>query len=204
MKTLLPTASRERLEELLAYLGDRAGDFMKCVDIESPWCWEYANHVLSGINKPRTPDMEEHHIIPACFYGRRDASATRGNTTTVTHVGHMYAHYCITMCSRDNIHDSMARTFKSLHRKCMNMIDCCDDYEASLVRSIDPGTVKLLNPKNGNLNIRLDDELRTVVDYLKLLPGGVTKWLHDRLHEVEIDNELLQKLSVYTNHTSHT
>lgn len=38
MDFVLPTASKERLEELLVYLGNRAEDFKKCFDIESEWC----------------------------------------------------------------------------------------------------------------------------------------------------------------------
>lgn len=48
--------------------------------------------------------------------------------------------------------------------------------------------------KSTNLNIRLDDDVRPVVDYLKLLPGGITKWIHDRLREVKVDKALLKKL----------
>jgi hypothetical protein len=48
--------------------------------------------------------------------------------------------------------------------------------------------------KSKNLNIRLEDDVLPVVEYLKLLPGGVTKWVHDRLREVKVDEDLLKKL----------
>ena len=48
--------------------------------------------------------------------------------------------------------------------------------------------------KSTNLNIRLEDDVRPTVDYLKLLPGGITKWIHDRLREVKVDKDLLKKL----------
>lgn len=55
--------------------------------------------------------------------------------------------------------------------------------------------VSTLKPmKSSNLNIRLEDDVRPIVDYLKLLPGGATKWVHDRLREVKVDEDLLKKL----------
>jgi hypothetical protein len=58
-----------------------------------------------------------------------------------------------------------------------------------------PNNISTLKPmKSTNLNIRLEDDVRPVVDYLKLLPGGVTKWVHDRLREVKVDKDLLKKL----------
>ena len=53
---------------------------------------------------------------------------------------------------------------------------------------------RLKSVKSTNLNIRLEDDVRPIVDYLKLLPGGITKWIHDRLREVKVDKDLLKKL----------
>lgn len=53
---------------------------------------------------------------------------------------------------------------------------------------------KLRSMKSSNVNMRVSDELRPVVDYLKLLPGGITKWFEDRLREVKVDKELFEKL----------
>ena len=48
--------------------------------------------------------------------------------------------------------------------------------------------------KSSNVNMRVSDELRPVVEYLKLLPGGITRWFEEKLSEVKVDQELLQKL----------
>lgn len=53
---------------------------------------------------------------------------------------------------------------------------------------------KLRGMKNSNVNMRVSDELRPVVDYLKLLPGGITKWFEDQLKKVKVDQELFEKL----------
>ena len=53
---------------------------------------------------------------------------------------------------------------------------------------------KLRSMKNSNVNMRVSDELRPVVNYLKLLPGGITKWFEDRLREVKVDKDLFEKL----------
>ena len=48
--------------------------------------------------------------------------------------------------------------------------------------------------KSFNINIRVSDDLRHKVDYIKLLPGGITGWIEQRLRELEVDEELLDKL----------
>ena len=48
--------------------------------------------------------------------------------------------------------------------------------------------------KSSNINIRLRDDLREKAEFLKLLPGGITKWVEDQLEKVEIDRELMDKL----------
>ena len=53
---------------------------------------------------------------------------------------------------------------------------------------------KLRRMKSSNVNMRVSDELRPVVEYLKLLPGGITRWFEEKLSEVKVDQELLQKL----------
>lgn len=47
MDFAVPIASKQRLDELLTYLGDRAIDFKKCFDIESEWCLKYADSMFS-------------------------------------------------------------------------------------------------------------------------------------------------------------
>lgn len=82
MTFTLPEARRERMDQLLEYLrdtslyseyyiGNRAEDFKKCFDIESEWCWKYADSVLRGLEKRELEYAEGHHIVPASFYGKR-------------------------------------------------------------------------------------------------------------------------------------
>lgn len=124
MKFKLPTASRKRLEELLEYLGDRAGDFRKCFDVESPWCWEYADLVIRGLNKKSGSYIETHHIIPIAYYlpgntrklkHRFTAKYTIRNVTGLDCAEHIKAHYCMVRCANGdpNVH---AMAFIFLYR----------------------------------------------------------------------------------------
>lgn len=45
--------------------------------------------------------------------------------------------------------------------------------------------------KTANINIRISDDVRDAVDYLKLCPGGLTKFIEDALRKVRIDRALL-------------
>lgn len=49
--------------------------------------------------------------------------------------------------------------------------------------------------KSVKVNMRLRDDLRHKVDYLMLFPGGLTKWVEERLDEVQVDEELFNKLN---------
>lgn len=49
--------------------------------------------------------------------------------------------------------------------------------------------------KTFNVNIRVSEELRPTVQYLKLMPGGITGFVEKKLREVKIDRDLLKKLS---------
>lgn len=53
---------------------------------------------------------------------------------------------------------------------------------------------KLQSVKSFNVNIRVSDELRETVQYLKLLPGGITAFIEQKLREVVVDRELMDKL----------
>ena len=88
MKFKMPTASRKRLEKLLEYLGDRAKDFKKCFDIESKWCWKYADLVLRGMKRRRLKYAEGHHIVPASFYGKRNRAVSNANLTILSFSEH--------------------------------------------------------------------------------------------------------------------
>ena len=127
MTSLLPTASRKRLEELLEYLGktenyskyyngNRAEDFKKCFDTESPWCWKYADIVLRGLEKRNLGYAEGHHVVPASFYGKRHCStADDGNLTVLSYVEHVWAHYCACYCATGKMRDKMVKAFLTMY-----------------------------------------------------------------------------------------
>lgn len=48
--------------------------------------------------------------------------------------------------------------------------------------------------KTFNINIRVSDDLKETVQYLKLLPGGITKYIEDSLKKVKVDKDLMEKL----------
>ena len=54
---------------------------------------------------------------------------------------------------------------------------------------------KFKDVKTVKVNMRISESLKDKVEYLKLLPGGITGWCEDRLREVEIDPYLLEKLT---------
>lgn len=45
--------------------------------------------------------------------------------------------------------------------------------------------------KSSNINIRISDDVKDAVDFLKLCPGGLTKYIEDALRQVPIDYALL-------------
>ena len=49
--------------------------------------------------------------------------------------------------------------------------------------------------KSVKVNMRLRDDLRHKVDYLMLFPGGLTKWVEDRLDEVKVDEQLFKRMT---------
>lgn len=49
--------------------------------------------------------------------------------------------------------------------------------------------------KSVKVNMRLRDDLRHKVDYLMLFPGGLTKWVEDRLDEVNVDEKLFSRMT---------
>ena len=48
--------------------------------------------------------------------------------------------------------------------------------------------------KSSNINIRVRDDLREKIEYLTLLPGGLTGSIERKLDEVVIDRELVARL----------
>lgn len=53
--------------------------------------------------------------------------------------------------------------------------------------------------KSSNINIRISDDLREKVEYIKMLPGGITGFIEDKIREVQIDESLLEKLRSLAN-----
>lgn len=118
MDFVLPTASKERLEELLVYLGDRADDFKKCFDIDSEWCWKYADLMLRGLQTRSLEYGEQHHIVPFCWYKVNGCKANRlsmevcdHNVTILMFSEHILAHYCAAMCGINEMRDKNAVAF---------------------------------------------------------------------------------------------
>lgn len=54
---------------------------------------------------------------------------------------------------------------------------------------------KITPVKSVKVNMRLRDDLRHKVDYLMLFPGGLTKWVEDRLDEVKVDEQLFNRMT---------
>lgn len=59
-----------------------------------------------------------------------------------------------------------------------------------------PRKISTLKPvKTVKVNMRLRDDLRHKVDYLMLFPGGLTKWVEDRIDEVTVDEKLFKRMT---------
>jgi hypothetical protein len=105
------------MEQLLEYLGDRADDFKKCFNIESEWCWKYADLVLRGMEKRELEYGEGHHIVPASFYGKRGCSEVDdGNLTVLTYGEHLWTHYCLVWCATGKMQGKMVKAFLVMYR----------------------------------------------------------------------------------------
>ena len=121
MKFELPVASKQRLDELLEYLGDRAEDFKKCFNVDSDWCLKYADIVLRGLEERNLEYAERHHIIPVAYYklngicgGRWADTIAKGNYTVISFAEHLYAHYCLAMGSVEPLKGKMSVAFCTL------------------------------------------------------------------------------------------
>lgn len=53
----------------------------------------------------------------------------------------------------------------------------------------------LKSVKTVKVNMRLRDDLRHKVDYLMLFPGGLTKWVEDKIDEVTVDEKLFKRMT---------
>lgn len=127
MKFELPVASRQRLDELLEYLGDRADDFKKCFDIESEWCWMYSDLVLRFLVNRKLKYAEGHHIVPYCYYKTAGYTCMRstnpvslGNLVKLTWKEHCFAHYLGALCARQQFKNGLCIAFWAFYKKLLS------------------------------------------------------------------------------------
>lgn len=175
MKFEMPKADRARLEQLLEYLGDtsryseyydgnRAEDFKKCFDIESEWCWKYADLVLKCLNRKKG-DLEYgecHHIVPRAFYGKRkdDVTICKGNIVTFTFSEHVFAHFCLATCALECFSMSMAVAFSMMYGYRGKISKMVMPEETVLIEGLPEMEVRRIRSMNPN-GSRIDEEGRT-------------------------------------------
>lgn len=133
MKFELPTTSKERIDTLLSYLGDRADDFKKCFNVQSEYCLMYADLMLRGMETRDLEYGERHHIVPYCFYKMKKPNCTRSckyvsynNMTCLTYQEHAYAHYCAAQCGIGDIKWKMANAFLRMYNRAKYMPTNCE------------------------------------------------------------------------------
>lgn len=49
--------------------------------------------------------------------------------------------------------------------------------------------------KKSNINIRVSDDLKDKIEYIKMLPGGLTGFIEGKIREVVIDQSLVDRLN---------
>lgn len=164
MKFEIPKSDRSRLEHLLEYLGDtsryskyydgnRAEDFKKCFDMESEWCWKYADLMLRGIEERPLEYGERHHVVPYSFYrakgvkrSARTYPVCNGNMTTLSFPEHMFSHYCAAMCALGDMRGSMAYAFNLMYSKQRKKGLCKEADVLSYIESVDVDSIRLAMP----------------------------------------------------------
>lgn len=112
--------SEEYTTRLLSYLGTRARDFSKCLDIHSTWCHKYAFIILQGLSGRNLDYTEEHHIVPMAYYRAVGLTCDRHNRQVCTHnlatlslVEHTYAHFCMVKCCIS--HDMLGKFIRTFY-----------------------------------------------------------------------------------------
>lgn len=164
MKFEMPKADRARLEQLLEYLvdtsryseyydGNRAEDFKKCFDIESEWCWKYADLMLRGLEERSMEYGERHHVVPYSFYktkgskvSPRASAVFTGNMTVLSFSEHMFAHYCAAMCALWDMRGNMAYAFNLMYSKQRKKSLCSESDVLSYIESVDVDRIRLSMP----------------------------------------------------------
>lgn len=134
MNFTLPEARRERMEQMLEYLGDtsryskyydgnRAEDFKKCFDTESEWCWKYADLMLRGMEKRKLEYAERHHIVPYAHYKMSSNARDRfshyiadSNLVSLSYLEHLFCHYLAAKCATQQMVPKMAYAFCHMWR----------------------------------------------------------------------------------------
>lgn len=191
MEMLMPTASRKRLEELLAYLGDRAEDFKKCFDVESEWCWKYADIVMRGMGARDLEYAERHHVIPVAFYrkchgftGNRWAKKISiGNISILTFGEHIYAHLLAVRCVHHEYTGICAAGFWKMY-KCNAKTKGSIPEDAEFIKQIDELEalrIRSMVPRIAAVDAR----------------GGTHKWEDAKQAQKEIHEMFKQKKPTY-------
>lgn len=53
--------------------------------------------------------------------------------------------------------------------------------------------------KKSNINIRVSEDLKDTIEYIKMLPGGLTGFIEGKIREVVIDQSLVDRLNELAN-----
>lgn len=126
--------SEEYTTRLLSYLGTRARDFTRCLDIHSTWCHKYAFVVLQGLSDRPLDYTEEHHIVPMAYYrasgltcDRHNKQVCTHNLTTLSLVEHTFAHFCMVKCCIS--HDMLGRLIRAFYLMFYGLREGTDLYK---------------------------------------------------------------------------
>lgn len=214
MDFVLPTASKERLDELLVYLGDRAEDFKKCFDIESEWCWKYADLMLRGLNTRHLEYAETHHIVPYCWYKNNGCTKNRQskyicyrNTAVLLFSEHVVAHYCAAMCGKGEMRDKNATAFWHMYntnkRNTHDLPDLDELYE--VIDIADAIRVRSMIDKIARLDAegrthRWEDPVKAYKDYRAAYKDAI-KLRTQRHYENHRDDILAYQKDYYANNS---
>ena len=170
-----------------SYSGNRADDFRKCFDIESEWCWKYADLMLRGMESRNLADTKQHHIVPVSYYKstglkcfHNHPSVTTGNITELSAVEHLYAHYLLTKCSIGG----MQRLTRDAFRVLINTGGGVPDELVSLI-DLEDVNESYGSTKTFNINCRINEKYRDIVAFLKLKEGGITGAVERMLADVD-------------------
>ena len=116
--TSVGNASFDDVIRLLAALGDRKRDFIRCYNTSSVWCHKYACLVLRGLSRNTNSPREHHHIVPIAYYrtiglqcDRHDRQVCRNNLTKLSQKEHILAHFYMALCCNMQLKTKHIRAF---------------------------------------------------------------------------------------------